>query len=132
MHPSVLAKRKAQAMDRIVQAARILDPTRAETLQPTGIKDAQAVEMLRLEAIADLLEGLVLAVPVEDTPAPDTQTGVTVVTEPHPVDEPEPVDDGRPTLEDFPAHVVQGPAVEEEPTPTKPERKITRRAKKSQ
>lgn len=62
MHPSVLAQRRARAMDRIVQAARHLDPEHTESLQPKGIKDPQAAEMMRLEAIADLLERLAVTV----------------------------------------------------------------------
>jgi len=74
MHPSILAKRKAQAMDRIVQAVQSLDPAAAEALQPKGIKDPAAAEMMRLEALAALLDQLAANAGV---PAPAV-TAVTV------------------------------------------------------
>jgi hypothetical protein len=114
MHPSILAKRKAQAMGRIVQAAQVMDPARAEALQPKGVKDPAAAEMMRLEAIADLLEGL-------------GPVAVTTVTAP--------AEDPRPTLEDVPAHMVGAPSeedvdAEEELFEEKPKKRATRRTKK--
>jgi hypothetical protein len=109
MHPSILAKRKAQALERIVRAARGLDPEHAEALEPKGVKDPAAAEMMRLEALAEILEGLG---PVFEPPA------VTAVTpeKPMPV-----LDTDKPQPEDLPE-----PVLDEEPAPTKK----TRRAKK--
>jgi hypothetical protein len=120
MHPSILAKRRAQAMDRIVQSARLLDPEHAEALHPKGIKDPATAEMMRLEAIAALLERL--------------GTVVTAVTEIPLVESivNEPVDDPRPTLDDFPAHVVKSPEEDEDDDfEAKPPRRATKRTKKS-
>jgi hypothetical protein len=90
---------------------------------------------MRLEALADLLERLVPAVTaVTPEPAPGGDA------EPHPVDEP--VDDPRPTLDDFPAHVVESPVEvkpageeelfeDEEPQLKKPKPKKPARTKKS-
>lgn len=118
MHPSILAQRKAKAMDRILQAARVIDPARAEALQPKGVKDPAAAEMMRLEAIADLLDGL---------RPPFEAAVVTAVTAPP--------EDQRPIIADFPAHVVEPPAEEEldeeeELFEEKPKRKPARRTKK--
>lgn len=62
MHQSILAQRKATATQRIITQASALaahldlDPKLAEALQPKGIKDPQVADMLRLEALADLLD----------------------------------------------------------------------------
>jgi hypothetical protein len=126
MHPSILAKRKAGAINRIVTAAGALadqhklNPARRAALEPKGIKDLAAVEMMRLEGLAALLEDLA-AVDVEAVADDETVTAVT----------PEPADDPRPTLEDFPAHVVESsepePVEEElfEEEPKKPARRPT-------
>src|SRR5687767_8787469 len=129
MHPSILAQRRAQAVNRIVQAARILDPEHAEALEPKGIKDPQAVEMIRLEALADLLErlGPVFEAPAALAPEPIQDPTVTAVT-------PAPMEDPRPTLDDFPVHVVESPPAEEEDDgfEAKPKRRSTaKRTKKS-
>lgn len=120
MHPSILAKRKADAINRIVTAAGTLadrhqlDPARRAALEPKGIKDPAAVEMMRLEGLADLLDNL---------------AAVTVVTAPD--QESKPQDDPLPppTLEDFPAHIVEPsePEVEQD----EPKKKPARRTKKS-
>ena len=120
MHPSILAQRRALAIDRIVQAVTRLDPERADALRPKGIKDASTADMMFLENVADLVDQLVPKAQIDET-------GVTAVTDPHPVDEP--ADDPRPTLDDFPAHVVEAPTEEKEPTPKKPARKTSKRSK---
>jgi hypothetical protein len=113
MHQSILAKRKAEAVGRIVATSRALaaqfelDPALAEALEPKGIKDPQTSEMLRLEALANLLDRI--------APAADA---VTTVTE----DEPEPpayhmVGEGA-----LPAPVLDEPIEEEAPKPS-PRRK---------
>jgi hypothetical protein len=115
MHPSILAKRKADAINRIVVAAGALaevhqlNPERRAALEPKGIKDLAAAEMMRLEGLADLLEEL---------------NDVTAVTleQSNPVDQS--AEDLRPTLDDFPAHVVEAsePPVVQEETKKKPRR----------
>lgn len=109
MHPSILAKRKADAVNRIIQVARSMDPERAEALQPKGIKDPATAEMMRMEAIADLLEHL-------GTPAVSTET--------------EPADDPRPTLDDLPDPVVEAPSEEEPAEELAPKKKSPRARKK--
>ena len=62
MHQSILAKRKATATQRIITTATRLaaflelDPKFADALQPKGIKDPDVVDMMRLEAVADVLD----------------------------------------------------------------------------
>jgi len=119
MHPSILIKRKAEALNRILAKAAALvqriklDPALTDALQPKGIKDPQVLEMMRLEALADLFDQLAWSAGIEE-PAP----AVTVVTEPDskPMEEsvPGPVPPG--ILEELPAPVIEtAPAVAAEP-----------------
>ena len=116
MHPSILIKRKAEALNRILAKAAALvqriklDPALTDALQPKGIKDPQVLEMMRLEALADLFDQLAWSAGIdEEEPA----AAVTVVTEPDskPMEEslPGPVPPG--ILEELPAPVIE----EEEP-----------------
>ena len=111
MHQIILVQRKAKALTRIITAAgsladqHQLNPARREALEPKGIKDPAALEMMRLEGLADLLE---------DLAAVDVET-VTAVT----AEQTQPVEDTRPTLDDFPAHVIE---------PSEPTKKPTRRS----
>jgi hypothetical protein len=79
-------------MDRIVQVAGRLDPEHTEALQPKGVKDPQAADMMRLEAIADLLERLavttVTAVP-PSTPEPGEGLPAPTLDEPPAETQPE-------------------------------------------
>lgn len=135
MHPSILAKRKGQAVGNIVRTASALvnhfggDPLLAEALEPKGIKDPAAAEMMRLEALSNLLLWVAIhnGAVKESAPAPSEDPGVTAVTET------EPTRDERPTLDDFPAHVVEAPSEgEDDDFEAKPKRRsTTKRAKKS-
>jgi hypothetical protein len=92
MHPSILAQRKAKATNRILVAAEALvkqlalAPALVAGLQPQGVKDPQALEMIRLEGLADLLDQLAL----HDGPSPD-RAPVTAVTAPESDSLPPPV-----------------------------------------
>jgi hypothetical protein len=119
MHPSILAKRKADAINRIVVAAGTLaevhqlNPERRAALEPKGIKDLAALEMMRLEGLASLMEDLV---------------AVTAVTKEQNQPVNKPAEDARPTLDDFPAHVVE--RSEPEAADEEPKKKSRRGAKK--
>lgn len=144
MHPSILAKRKAQAVGNIVWTAGALakqfelDPALTEALQPKGIKDPATAEMMRMEALSDLLMavGLQAGAVKEGAPDPIDEPAVTAVTPvlaPAANAETEPVNDPRPTLDDFPAHVVESRSEEEgDDFESKPKRRSTaKRTKKS-
>lgn len=133
MHPSILAKRKAQAAHRIVEQGHklvqflVLDPKLAAALTPVGIKDRAAADMMQLEAIADLLDefqGAVRKIPVETAPEPkvhiETET-VTAVTPPEVVM----------TMTDLPEDLPP-PVLDDEPEPEtepKPKKRATRKKK---
>lgn len=142
MHPSILAKRKAQAAHRIVEQGHklvqflVLDPKLAAALTPVGIKDRAAADMMQLEAIADLLDalqGAVRKIPVETAPEPkvhietETVTPVlahgasTAVTPPEVVM----------TMTDLPEDLPP-PVLDDEPEPEtepKPKKRATRKKK---
>jgi hypothetical protein len=67
MHPTILIQRKAQAVNRILAKAEALakhldlDPALIEALQPKGAKDAQVLEMFRLEGLANLFDQLAIS-----------------------------------------------------------------------
>lgn len=113
MHQSILARRHAAAIQRIVNTASALveqhhlDPRLIDGLQPRGIKDPAAAEMMRLEGLADLLD----------------QIPVTVETPPElpPVNEPPPPSAPALVIETLPAPVVEDD--EPAPSPRKPGRK---------
>ena len=116
MHQSILAKRKATATQRIITQARALaahldlDPQLTEALQPKGIKDAQVVDMLRLEALADIMDRFAAQAGVSDA--------VTVVTEP----ESKPMEERIPEWEDV---LSEKPAEAEEPAAVEPPVEVT-------
>jgi hypothetical protein len=121
MHNTVLAKRRAVAIDRIVNRATALvqhlelDPALAEALQPKTIKDPQAAEMIRLEALATLIDQMAINAGVPDQEQPDAtihEFNVRLVPAQAPGTEdlPEPVleeevipIEGESEIEDFPA-----------------------------
>jgi len=135
MHPSILAKRKAEAVNRIVWTAEALsnhlelDPVLAEGLQPKGIKDPATAEMMRLEGLADILTAVAIQTGAVKESASEPADEATVSTETEPT-----IEDGRPTLDDFPAHVVEPPSEQEQPEePVEepaPKKKSTRARKK--
>lgn len=131
MHQSILAKRKAIAMQRIVTRASALvahlelDLAIAEGLQPKGIKDAAVADMMRLERLADLVDRLAdnAGLP-QEAPAVSAVTAQPKQTPPAPPDAddlPEPVLDQDNTAEEI--------FFEDKPSPQK--RKTTRRKKKA-
>lgn len=91
MHPSVLAQRKAIAANRIVERATALvqhlelDPALAQSLQPTGVKDTQTVDMLRLEGLATLLDQLAENAGVPAPAVTDVTVGEFTAPAPEPV-----------------------------------------------
>lgn len=66
MHPTILAKRKAEAVGRLTYAAERLaetlglDPALAAGLRPVGFKDAQVRELMFLEGAADLIQAVAI------------------------------------------------------------------------
>ena len=98
MHPTILVQRQAKAIERIIARATALaavidlDPALISALKPQGPKDLRVIEMMRMEALANLFDQLAVAAGIEDA--------VTAVT---PVDdEAAPGPDGlpAPTLEE--------------------------------
>lgn len=150
MHPSVFAKRRAEAMGRIDERAGALveqlelDPALAAALQPVGIREPLAAELARLEALADLMDKIADRAGVPPPPVPDTTVNKFIAppAQPEPEQEPNQVElsgvDGLPAptleeeipIEDEPAQdVIEGklPALEDEP----PAKKTTSRSSKS-
>ena len=134
MHQSILAKRRATAVQRIVTKASTLaaflnlDPSLAGALEPKGVKDAQVVDMLRLEALADLMDRIAENAGVSEP--------VTVVTEPESKPMEERIPEWEDVLSEKPAEAEEPAAVEppeevtEEPAPKKssrPKRKTTKK-----
>jgi len=83
MHPTILVKRKAEAVGALIYAAEALaktlnlDPALVAGLHPVGIKDAHVREMMLLEGAANLIQAVAIqegaireGVPVE-TPEPE-------------------------------------------------------------
>jgi hypothetical protein len=122
MHPSILAKRKAQALERIGWTAEALakhlelDPVLIEGLQPKGIKDPAAAEMMRLEGLSDLLTAVAIQTGAVKESAPEPGDEETVSTE---------TPEAEPTMGDLPAPVLEDDDFEE-----KPKRKPAKRSKK--
>lgn len=123
MHQSILAKRKAEAVNRITWTAGALvahfegNPALTQELEPKGVKDPAAAEMMRLEALSDLLTWVALHVG-----AIKESASVTVETAPELAPVVEPIPAPAP-VEDLPA-----PVFEDEETP-KPARKPGRKKK---
>lgn len=136
MHPSVLAKRKAMAVNRIVARATALvqylelDPTLAEALEPKATRDPATVDMLRMEALATLIDHVALNAGVPEEEQPDTSVGEFIV---EPVTAVTPVEDETgpeaiPT--DVPDEVESAAeAVEETESPEKPKRASSKKNK---
>ena len=80
MHQTILTQRRAAAAARITEQGRALvkklklEPALADRLQPVGVKELAVAEMMRLEAIADLLDRLAKNAGVKVEPV----TAVTV------------------------------------------------------
>jgi hypothetical protein len=64
MHPTILVKRKAEAVGRLMTASEALakalhvDPLLITGLHPVGIRDAHVREMMLLEGVAELVAAL--------------------------------------------------------------------------
>ena len=129
MHPSVLAKRKAIAVNRIV--ARVtalvqyleLDPALAESLEPKSTRDPATVDMLRMEALATLIDQVALNAGAPEEEQPDTTVREFIV---EPVTAVTPVEDEtgpEATPTDVPDEVESAAeAVEGTESPAKPKR----------
>ena len=100
MHQAILAQRKAKAVQKIVARATALvqhlelDPALSEGLQPRAVKDANIAEMMRLEALAALMDQLAAQAGAPAAEQPDTAVNefsvapaVTAVTAPEAVEE---------------------------------------------
>lgn len=114
MHPTILVKRKADALQRILATTDALaqhlelDPALVEALQPQGIKDPRVMEMKRLEALAALLDQLAAMAGVTEPAA------VTVETAAAPADSDpgeEPLPDPSPIGDELPPPVLEEAAV---------------------
>lgn len=116
MHPTILAQRKANAVNRIVWASGALakelelDPALVDALQPKGIKDPRVLEMMRLEGVANLM--LQLAIRVGAVNEGDAVTAVTPESEPE-VETPAEVESAAATIEETEPETI----VAEEPAP---------------
>jgi len=112
MHPTILAQRKAIALNRIVVSADALAshlklPTALTDALKQPVKDPQVREMSRLEAIADLLAAL----EVSSGSRPEAKPMDTSIPGPVPPQSAEPLP--VPTLSD------EGIVAESEPTSRK-------------
>lgn len=131
MHPSVLIKRKAIAVNRIVERAGALvkrlelDPVLVAALEPK-VKDTETADMLRMEALGTLIAELALSAGAPPEKQPDTTVKEFIVEASPASDElPAPALDqlpaAEPTTEEIPAEAetTEEPAreVAEEPTP---------------
>lgn len=120
MHPSVIAKRKALANNRIVERAKALgehielDPTVLQALEVTSIRDPQAAEMLRLEAVANFIAHIAEKNGADAEVQPDTTVG-----EFH----------AEPVVEEVvpPAEIIKEPVPKKPATKKKPERKSSKK-----
>lgn len=127
MHPTILAQRKAIATDRILERSAALvqhlelDQSLVDRLRPSSVKDPPTVEMLRLEALADLFDQLADSAGAPAAPVPDRTVrefiapAVTAVTKPADESIPGPVPpvEGA-TPEGLPPPVMEGERTEGE------------------
>lgn len=87
MDSTILATRKAQAINRITELSKRfaqaadLDPALVDALQP-GVKDPQVKELRRFEAIADLMSALALSAHLVKEPEPALTEPVATAAEP--------------------------------------------------
>jgi len=113
MHPTILAKRKAEAVGKVVFASEALAehfslvPVLIAGLHPVGIKDPQVRDLMLLEAVADAL----LAIGIQAGAIKEGISMETVKPEAAtPVDEPAEPDRPPSAEEDEPEPPAKQPA----------------------